>query len=48
MRGDTIDFRGVKQHTGSDANGFQLSGALQPVERCFANLQKRQHLGARE
>jgi hypothetical protein len=48
VRRNPIDLCGVKQHTASYANGLQLSGALQPVKRRFAYLQKRQHVGARE
>jgi hypothetical protein len=40
------DFCGVEKHTTSDADGLQLSGALQPVKRGFANLQKRKSFGA--
>jgi hypothetical protein len=40
--------RGVEKHTASDTDGFQLSGALQPMKRSFTNLQKRQGFGARK
>jgi hypothetical protein len=46
VRRNPIDFCSVEQDTAPDANGFQLSGALQPVERCFAYLQEHQNLRA--
>jgi hypothetical protein len=42
------DFCGVEKHTRSDVDSFELSGALQPEERGFANFQNRQSLGARK
>jgi hypothetical protein len=47
-RGDALDFCRFEKHPTPDADGFQLSSALQPMERGFADFQKHQSFGARE
>jgi hypothetical protein len=43
---DALDFCRFEKHPAPDADGFQLSSALQPMERGFANLKERKRFGA--
>jgi hypothetical protein len=45
---DARDFDGTEQHAASNADGVQLSCALQPKKRRFADFQNRQSLSARK
>src|SRR5262249_29220877 len=46
VRREALNFVLVEQHTGADANGAKLAGALEPVDCRFAYLQQRQSLCA--
>jgi len=45
---EPLNFSGIEQHPAPNTNRLEFSGALQPMQRRFADLQNCQNLGARK